>query len=224
MTETEPVIKPGLVRLIFDRFRLTRLFYDCFDTVFDTVLRLTWVYAQLELMKKGVVSAMPHIGSGTPEGRDGMMMSAFDNAYQVLVQGIPPQSPINGFQSENTKQSLHCSVMPRGVSDRLRCVVSTARTPGQVPAECACAYSDCVRCEGDGAGGGGCPGERTQVRSSTALIFGSFATDWGLFYAATAGSRPNQGRRRRVYVYPGGWEAAGLCFLRVVQGECCMRR
>ena len=26
-------------------------------------------------------------------------MSAFDNVYQVLVQGIPPQSPINGFQT-----------------------------------------------------------------------------------------------------------------------------
>ena len=28
-----------------------------------------------------------------------MLMFAFDNAYQVLVQGIPPQSPINGFMT-----------------------------------------------------------------------------------------------------------------------------
>ena len=42
---------------------------------------------------------MPHIGSGTNEGRDAMLMFAFDNAYQVLVQGIPPQSPINGFMT-----------------------------------------------------------------------------------------------------------------------------
>ena len=47
----------------------------------------------------GIVSAMPHIGSGTNEGRDAMLMFAFDNAYQVLVQGIPPQSPINGFMT-----------------------------------------------------------------------------------------------------------------------------
>ena len=65
VTETEPVIKQGMI----------------------------------DLMKEGIVSAMPHIGSGTNEGRDAMLMFAFDNAYQVLVQGIPPQSPINGFMT-----------------------------------------------------------------------------------------------------------------------------
>lgn len=53
--------------------------------------------ALLKLANEGKVALMPHIGSGTPEARVAMMMFAWENLRQVLVEKAPPPSPINGF-------------------------------------------------------------------------------------------------------------------------------
>ena len=61
----------------------------------------------LALCNTDKLMVMPHVGSGTAEGRDAMLTSAFENVYQVLVEKVPPQSPINGFGTPQGQVVYH---------------------------------------------------------------------------------------------------------------------
>jgi phosphogluconate 2-dehydrogenase len=85
----------------------------------------------LALCNTDKLMVMPHVGSGTAEGRDAMLTSAFENVYQVLVEKVPPQSPINGFGTPQGQVVYHLPNARVAVTPNL-----TALAP---PAEAAAA-------------------------------------------------------------------------------------